>query len=87
MEEATKSNMEIALEFIDEHPALAEAVQGDAFAVFWEHPQKVIDLFNMALNMLNNARQIPEEIVDSMKPDLMNDACISYLNLIANETE
>lgn len=85
--EETKSNMEIAMEFIEAHPSLAEAIQGDGFQVFWEHPTKVIELFNMSLNILNNARQIPQEIVDSMKPDLMNDACISYLDLIPNEAE
>lgn len=87
MEEQTKSNMEIALEFIDEHPSLAEAIQGDAFVVFWEHPTTVIKLFNQALNILRNAHQIPQDVVDMMKPDLMNDACISYLNLMTKEDE
>lgn len=87
MEEQTKSNMEIALEFIDEHPTLADAIQGDAFAVFWEYPEKVIALFNKTLEFLSNAHQIPEEVVDTMKPDLMNEACESYLNLMAKEAE
>lgn len=87
MEEQTKSNMEIALEFIDEHPSLAEAIQGDAFVVFWEHPTTVINLFNKTLEFLSNAHQIPQDVVDTMKPDLMNEACIAYLNLMANEDE
>lgn len=85
--EDVKNNMEIAMEFINEHPTLTDAIRGDAFAVFWEHPTKVIELFNKTLEFLSNAQQIPQDAVDSMKPDLMNDACVSYLNLIANEDE
>ena len=82
-----KSNMEIALEFIDEHPSLTNELKEDNFAIFWEKPKEVIALFNMTLYTLSNMHQLPQSTVDDMKPDLMNDACHSYLNLNTDEAE
>ena len=85
MDNEEKSNMEIALEFIDANPELMDKCHGDAFGAFWNHPTAVIKLYESILDMLKNASQIPQELVDTMKPDLLVAACNEYVNL--NPTE
>ena len=82
-----KSNQEIALEFIADNELLIGSVEGENFNAFWEHPTKVIELYDKILETLSNAHQIPQEVVDAMKPDLLNDACQEYVNLIGKVDE
>ena len=82
-----RSNQEIALEFIADNELLISSVEGEHFNAFWEHPTKVIELYNKILETLSNAHQIPQEVVDALKPDLLNDACQGYVNLIGKEDE
>lgn len=85
MEDQTKSDMEIALEFVNTHSSLVDNLDGIAFQSFWDHPTKVIPLFEMSVQTLKNAPMVTDEIINEMAHDLLKDACDAYLNLNTNE--
>lgn len=80
-----KSPMEIALEFIEANPALIDKVEGDAFQAFWDHPKDVIALYKMHVDILSFHHCIQPDILETMYPDLLKDACNEYVNLNAIE--
>ena len=82
-----KSDMEIALEYIDEHPELIDKVQGDAFAVFWQYPAEVIQWYKATTAMLRVSCQFTDEMIALYCEEYLNDACDYVQNLKAKEAE
>lgn len=83
MEEEAKSKLEIAMEFLNEHDM--NDIPADEFQAFWEHPEKVIQLYNVMVEWLKNAHQFSPEQRAEMNKLMLQDACAEYVNLNPDE--
>lgn len=87
MDNSNKSNMEIALEYIDDHPELIDKVHGDSFAVFWQYPNEVIKMYKATTDMLRVSCQFTDEMIALYCEEYLCDACDHIQNLKAKEAE
>ena len=87
MENQTKSDMEIALEYIGANPDLVGQVEGDAFAYFWLYPEEVIKTYEGTIQFLKTSFGYTDEMVSESCIGLLSDACTHVQNLKANEAQ
>ena len=78
-----RSNLEIAMEFLNEHDM--SDIPDDEFQAFWEHPEKVIHLYNIMTEWLVNSTQFSQDQRIELNKMLLQDACTEYVNLNTDE--
>lgn len=79
-----KSNLEIAMEFVGQHPDLVEHVNGEMFQLFWEHPVECIKQYNSTIEFMKTSFRIPDDVIESQCKDYLLEACKEVSNLMAN---
>lgn len=79
--ENQKSELELALEYIADHPELVDRVSPDEFGTFYQYPEEVIKLYEKTIYMMKTSFQFTDEMVAEYCLDYLGDACrhIQYL--------
>lgn len=73
--EEVKSNMEIALEFIADHPEMSERLKDEEFQIFWERPEEVLQQYQATVDYLKESFQFTDEMINENCLDYLGDAC------------
>ncbi len=66
----SKSNSEIAMEFIANHPELTEKLTDEMFPTFWEHPKLVMKVYDFTIYQMKTSFGFTDEMV--------NEHCLDY---------
>lgn len=82
-----KSEMEIALEYIEAHPELVDRVEGDAFTAFFTWPEDVIRQYEATIKYLQISFQFTDEMIKESCMDYLAGACTFVANLKAKEAQ
>ena len=76
-----KSDMELAMEYIADHPELVERVSPEQFGTFYMYPNEVIKLYDKTIEMMKTSFQFTDEMVSLYCLDYLSDACKSIQDL------
>lgn len=82
-----KSDMEIAMEYIADHPELIERVSPEQFGTFYMYPNEVIKLYEKTIEMMRTSFQFTDEMVSLYCLDYLSDACKTVQDLKDKEVE
>ena len=71
----SKSNSEIAMEFIANHPELTERLTDEMFPTFWEHPKLVMKVYDFTVYQMKTSFGFTDEMVNEHCLDYFADSC------------
>lgn len=71
----SKSNSEIAMEFIANHPELTERLTEEMFPTFWEHPELVIKCYDKTIYQMKTSFGFTDEMVKEHCLNYLADSC------------